>query len=92
MSNENTSTNAAVPVKEDKHLSIEQAINSLDEVISHAQNILDKALGHPSSIGCDKPDYARLTLSEFLDNSGTNIREKIETLHSQLSQIESTIF
>lgn len=91
MSNEKQCPSATTPVKEDKHLSIESAINNLDEVICHAQNILDKALGHPSSIG-EKVEYTRPNLSEFLDNSGASLREKIETLHSQLNQIETVIF
>ncbi len=93
MSNENQCTAAAAPAKEDKHLSIESAINNLDSVIHHAQSILDKALGNPTSIkGSEDVAYSQPNLSEFLDNSGGSIRDKIETLHSQINQIENILF
>lgn len=92
MENKNQGTGASIPVKEDKHLSIDRAINDLDTVIASAQSVLDKALGHPVSIAGDKPDYAQPTLNEFLENSGGSIRDKIETLHSQISQLENILF
>lgn len=75
----------------DKHVSIDIAINNLDSVISHAQNVLDKALGNPVS-GSLESTYDESCLSVFLDNAEGNVREKIDTLHSQLNQIENILF
>lgn len=93
MQNEACNTNSPTPTKEDKHLSIDRAINDIDGVISHVQNILDKALGNPTAIGDpEKCDNAAPNLVDFLNGASDNIRRKMENLHDQLNQLESALF
>ena len=77
--------------KEDKHIILSDAIESIDNVIQHAYCILHRIQGADSGIG-SSVDTPRPTLQEILNFGPDRIREKNDELYKILDEIKSAIF
>ena len=80
-----------VEVKEqDKHITLSNAIDDIDNVIDQARGILDRIQGNGSGKGDE--DTISTTLQDVLANGPNRIREKNNELFKILDEIESIIF
>jgi len=86
---------ACDPVSEDpKHIQLQASINSLDEVIHHAERLSDRISGpFPKD---EKVEGSKQTsessLREVLNGGPGSINLKIEVLHRRLEEIENLLF
>ena len=76
----------------DKHLGINNAIDNIDSVIEHAKNTIARINGHEISEEALKPVHISPSLLDVLSGGESEIRGKIDELHSLLNEIESLIF
>lgn len=75
-----------------KHLEMDDAIQYMDTVISHAQSLINQINPTPDKeeeIGCDRNQPS---LIEVLDNGPNRLRKQAEILHQQLDNIGELIF
>lgn len=79
-------------IKQDNHLALDQAICDIDNVIGHAEELLDRIQGNISDkndIGCDQ---TKPSLSSVLNNAPSEINEKASKLHDILNRISESLF
>lgn len=80
-----------IEAKEDKHISLNNAIDDIDNVIQQAYGILQRIQGGGS--GCGTVDESKTpSLQEVLNHAPDRIREKNNELYKILDEMNSTLF
>ena len=81
-----------VEAKREKHIDLDDAIESMDNVIHRAHDIL-RRIQDASGGGCEGTAECKTpSLKEVLDFGADRIREKNVELHKILDEIQSSIF
>ena len=77
--------------KEEKHITLSDAIDSMDDVISHAYGILERIQGGDSG-KVSEETISSTTLQDVLAHGSNRIREKNNELFKILDEITTIIF
>jgi len=71
---------------------LDNAVNSIDSVINHAQEILSRIEGSGAPLKDKEQEATTPALQSVLDNAPSEIRAKCEAVHNLLNEITSRLF
>lgn len=84
---------SACTARESNHVMLDNAVNDMESVVGHAEELLDKINNNSNSPalknGCDRTEP---TLASVLNNSPQMIRDKNAELHELLNKISESLF
>ena len=77
--------------RQEKHVGLQEAINSLDSLVEQADRLLGKIHGTPPQIST-APDQIEAVLINVLDGGADQIHKFRERLQQMLSEIDVALF
>ena len=80
------------PQQQEKHLSLNSAINNLERIRCNVQNLLHRIVSGPAPPEGKAVDEAVPTLSDMLEKAPERIDKECETINGTLVSIESALF
>jgi len=92
MNDNSKQAKASVPAEMDKHIMLDNAVNSIDSVINHAQELLNRIEGIGAPLNAAEAECPSATLQSVLDGAPSEIRGKCEAVHSLLNEITNRLF
>jgi len=84
--------NAMASEAVDKHIMLDNAINDIDNVINHAQELLNRIEGLGAPLKETDQECVTATLQSVLDSAPSGIRGKCEAVHNLLNEINQRLF
>jgi hypothetical protein len=88
----NTLLGESVGTSDPKHVQLDHAISSLDNVISHAVSLLHRITGEDGQGTESSSTPKSPSLEEVLDTGPQRIRGSAENIHALLDQISDRLF
>jgi len=81
-----------VGTKESKHSDLDRAINEIDDVGAHLNNLLSKITGVDNTPPSTASNAQMRSLHDVLTESPSIIREKTNAIHGLIDTIDSMLF